>query len=328
MSMLDTFLSLPRPSAQGRYSVEATGARYRVARSFDDHAAVLISFPAEVGGASVPRRLANLSYAPPAIIEISGAADGRTRSERLAILECQTPDTELAGYFFRVVAAALIDEARPIDEPAFEAALDAVVSLFRALGRPGARTIEGLWAELAIIAWSRDATAALSSWHSSPRALHDFSAGSYRLEVKATLGALREHNFRLEQLSTLAPGVTLVASLLLEESADGDSILDLMERIATRVGGGEPARRLEAVVIASLGAAWRDAERLSFDVASARESLRVYDAEGIPSIPQPIPPEIKDVRFVVDLSPVRTLSYEAARALAPFFCDVLPTDDE
>lgn len=323
MSQWETFISLPRPSAKGCFVVESGSHKFRVARSFENHPTVLIEL-ADAGTASIPRRLANLSYSPPTSIEISGL-DGKRRQGRFAILECQTLDLEVGKYFFKVMSAILVDNYAAASEAGFETALDSLVTLFRALQHAGTRTAQGLWAELAIVLWSADARNTLSSWHSSPTALHDFVSGEACLEVKSTTKDLREHTFLLEQLTSHQDS-TLVASVMLTETGAGSSVFDLVELIGPRVGE-EAVARLQSIVGACLGNAWREASELRYSVEAARHSLRIYHAHDVPIVPQPIPAEIRDVRFTADLSAASSLSLTKARALKPQFSQLLPEND-
>ncbi len=325
MSLWERFIALPRPLTPGVYSCEASTQRFRVGRSYEDHPVVLIEF-ADHGYISVPRRLATLSYSPPAPVDLA-SGDGSHHRVRLAILECRTSESALAAYFFRIVAPILLDNGDAVGESGFELALDALITLFRSLHRPGARTVQGLWAELAVICWSANPVAALSSWHSDPKALHDFAAGSFRLEIKGTLKELREHNFSLDQLASQQPGETLVASLLLSESQDGATIFDLVRRIGSRIGDLEgPSARLETIVADSLGSSWREASEMQFSLEDARRTFQVYRALDVPTVPQPLPPQVKEVRFVVDLSGVPSLDLSFARSLGIVFADLLPAD--
>ena len=197
-------------------------------------------------------------------------------------------EADLGAYFFRIVNSVLLNDPNASTEEGFENALDTVVSLFRALQRPGLRTVEGLWAELAVILWAADPVAAMSAWHSSPRALHDFSAGSFRLEVKASLSGLREHAFLLDQLETLGGGATVAASILLDETAGGASVFNLVEAIGTRIGI-ESAARLQTIVANSLGSGSREAGQIQFSLEGARASLRLYRGEDVPTVLQPLP---------------------------------------
>lgn len=326
MGRWDTFLSLPPPSTPGAYSVVGGGGACLVARSHEGFPAVLLRFD---GGArdSAPRRLANMRYEPPRPIDLLRA--GRVIEQvRLAALECRTTDAQLGAYFFRVVGALILDSEGVVDEAQFDAGLDAVVTLFRALQRPGVRSVQGLWAELAVIAWSADPRAALAAWHSNPHQLHDFAVGSFRLEVKGTLKALREHAFLLDQLSSMSPGVTLIASMMLAETDDGMNVADLVSAIGGRLGvGTEAARRLEVIVADSLGQGWREAGDLRLSLEHARRSLRFYRGEDVPTIPQPVPPAVRDVRFVADLSDIVPVASPVVRALAPALAPLLPASD-
>lgn len=323
MAMMERFISLPTPGRAASYSVVAdTGQRCRVGRSSEGHPAVLISFARETGTSS-NRTLATIQYRPPASVEVVAA--GQNRSARLAILECRTTDAELAAYFFRIVDSVLVSDGRTADEAHFEAALDAIVTLFRALQRPAQRSVQGLWAELAIITWSARPEVALASWHSDPHALHDFAAGSFRLEIKSTMKALREHSFLLDQLSSMSPGATLIGSLMLTEDPDGANLGDLLDAIRSRLRqGAESVVRLEVIVAESLGQAWHEARDVRFDAERARKSLRLYAVEDIPTVPQPLPAEVKDVRFVADLSTTPWMDVPDARSRAALFSDVLP----
>jgi Putative PD-(D/E)XK family member, (DUF4420) len=207
----------------------------------------------------------------------------------------------------------------------FEAGLEAVVSIFRSLQQPAEKTIQGLWGELALIAWAAEPVTAVSAWHSSPRALHDFGAGDDRVEVKSTTRAVREHTFRLEQLIGGVPAKILVVSMILVEREDGASVNDLVETIRSRVGGGEPARRLEAVVASSIGRDWREADEVRYDLERAREDVRFYWATQIPTPSADLPPAVKDVRFTVDLSSVQATLISDARGAGPLAAAMLPT---
>lgn len=322
MTLLERFAALPPPSQAGRYSVEAGGVAARVGRSHTGNPALLVAFPDAQGGGVAPRKLALLQYSSPSSVEVL-AADGSQRRERLAILECRSTDAQLVALFFRIVEAVLLDQVR--DLGTFEEALDAVVTLFRGLQRAGKRSIQGLWCELAIIAWSADPVATLSAWHSTPTALHDFAAGGYRLEVKGTVKQLREHSFSLDQLATVSPGETVVASFMMAEDDGGASAFDLADIIKERLGGSaESVRRLETVIAESLGDQWRDASEVRYSMDAARTGLAFYRSSVVPSVPQPLPTAVKDVRFVVDLSGVPMLGVDEGRQLATFFGRVLP----
>lgn len=321
-SLLATFSNLPTPS-RGQYSTEpARGQRCRIGRSTENHPVVLIAFQRESDSTAV--RLANLEYRPPADVEVIG----ESVRPRVAILECKTNDAALVGYFLRVAQTLIFDDLRTEDEAHFLTSLDTIIRLFRALQRPGSRTIQGVWSELAMILWSTKPDVAISAWHSDMHNLHDFSAGAYRLEVKSTAKRLREHSFLLDQLGILEPGNTLIASMQVTEDPRGTTVPGLVEQIRARVGANnESQQRLEVIVDESLGLSWREADELTFDLELARTSLRIFSAHKIPVVPQPLPAGVKDVRFTADLSNSEALELENARQIAGLYADLLPLPD-
>jgi hypothetical protein len=273
-------------------------------------------------GAHLVRKLANFAYHPPAPVQIrSGHA---TTLEDLAIVECCTSERRLAKYFFRIGTEVLAPEAELGEEARFERAIDAVITLFKALQRPASNTVQGLWAELALIALSHRPEVSLTSWHSTPHSLHDFVNGSSRLEVKSTTREMREHRFHLDQLRlTDSEGIVVVASMLLQELAGGLSVFDLVTVIKGKLATDESKRRLETIVADSLGSSLVDVDDLQFDFDGARSSLLFYRAEDVPTCP-PVPPEVKDVSFTADLSGVEPTPLSVARSLSTAFRDLLP----
>ena len=91
--------------------------------------------------------------------------------------------------------------------------------------------------------------------------------------------------------------------------------------------GTEAARRLEVIVADSLGQGWREAGDLRLSLEHARRSLRFYRGEDVPTIPQPVPPAVRDVRFVADLSDIVPVASPVVRALAPALAPLLPASD-
>lgn len=296
-------LTVPTPGALSARPV-APGSRFRVARQQDGAPALLVLIDASTESPPSGEQLANLTYRPRERLRIEGP-DGTTEQAVHTVLTCASPDAELRHYFFRVVAA-LVDElgaspgARAIDE-----GVGRLLELFRAMERPARRSVQGVWAELFLIARSGDPAFSVSAWHAEPDAVHDFVAGLERVEVKSTQGAIRRHHFRLEQLSTPPEGTLVVASMMLSSSEEGVTVADLVERISRRLPSQTEHRsRLEAIVAASLGSDWRMMSRVAFDEAGAAASLMLIDANDVPSVARDVPVEVSEVRFLVDLSGV------------------------
>lgn len=319
--MFEAYLQLPQPTTKATYAVESGSGWCRVGRSSEGFAVLVLRFERE-SPSREGRALSLITYQPPAAIEVVG--QGST-DERAAILECKTSDQALVEYFFRIVRALIVDSPTTRDENEFMRALDRVIALFRALSKPGRSSAQGLWAELAMLVWAPVPHDAILAWHSNPRELFDFSTGATRLDVKSTAKPVREHEFLLDQLNTEDSGHTLIASLMLETSDHGPSISDLVESIRLRTPGMQPLHaHVVAIVTESIGQGWREAGEVRFDLASARENLRVFEAGQIPSVSKTLPFGVSHVRFTSKLDGAEALSLVQAREIAPLYAALLP----
>jgi len=224
-----------------------------------DEGALAIAIRVAKTGSSARRQLENLTYLPPRKLEVSGAHG--VRIEELALLVCRTHDAHLQDAFLRIATSVLGGDESQLTERELDARIDDLVRLFRALGKPAKQTVQGLWAELAVIIWSAEPRRAVTHWHSSARAQHDFDGGADRLEVKSCGTGLREHAVRLDRLRAMPDGRTLFASVLVGEEAGGVSVSGLVEAIMSRVENrAEVRRRLQTIITQSLGSDWREAD--------------------------------------------------------------------
>ena len=132
---------------------------------------------------------------------------------------------------------------------------------------------------------------------------------------------------RLDQLRSMPGGHTLFASVLITPADDGHSISALADAILARVHHhAEVRRRLQTIIVQSLGGDWRDADTRRFSLPHARLDLRFYQASTIPTVAPP-PAGVRQVSFVVDLTSTDPVSIGEARGLSPFFAAMLPAGD-
>jgi hypothetical protein len=326
VSALAALAKLSRPSRRGGYALgEALDKHCRLALSHEGYVALVLDVVPT--GASFGHQLENLHYYPPRDLEIIGPK-GKAEIAKRAVLVCRSNDPSLKEAFLRLAVALLSIGGDRLTEDVLRDRIDELVSLFRAMARPAEQTVQGLWAELAMIAWSADPVAACVAWHSQPRALHDFGGGADRLEVKSCSTGTREHSLRHEQLLELPEGRTLLASLIVRDAPEGASVEDLCAIVQARTGGDlELRRRVEAIVTRSLGRDWREAATRTFALEEARSSLKVYLAETVPTIAQPIHPAISNISFTVRLEGIEDTGIATARGIRPFFRALLPVDD-
>lgn len=296
-------LAVPSPGSLTARQLAFGNGRYRIARQGDGAPALLVLID-ELGEPPQGEQLANLSYLPRARLRVE-SPQGKVDDALYSVLTCRSPDSELRRYFFRVVAALLDELGEAQAVAAIDAGIRRLIDLFRALERPGRCSLQGLWAELLLISQSPDPKYAVSAWHAEPEAIHDFASGSDRLEVKSTLKSIRQHHFRLEQLTFPPGGGLVVASLMLTRSDSGITVTELVDRVSALLPDDTEHRlRLESVVAASLGSDWRLMSSTGFDEAGALVSLRLFAGQSIPSVAPDTPVEVSEVRFLVDLSSV------------------------
>ncbi len=283
---------------------------YRIAKDPDGNAALLVATEdLENVERPTPIELRNLSFRPNCSCRVT--SEGRPKSfETLAVLRCRSVDSSLREYFLRSLSGVLA--GLPPDRPQIielSRAVYKLSELFRSLEDPPQATLQGLWSELFLITEANDIALAAQAWHAEPRALHDFSLGEQRVEVKSTTSSRRIHEFLLDQLLPPVGTEVVVASFVLQESVSGLSVEDLMQRIVSSGAlSDETIQRVLRVISVSLGRDWRDARRVGFDRDSALKHLRFYDGSDLPRVDRPHFNEISDIRFKCDLSGIAPIT--------------------
>jgi hypothetical protein len=244
---------------------------------------------------------------------------GQPRVVQFTVLRCLSDDRGIREYFLRTMEMLLA--ALPADASVSDvsAAVERLVALFQAMQQPSTRSTQGLWAELFIIVHAPDSLAMLEAWHSDVGDEADFSQGEERLEVKCSGDRTRRHYFSLEQVSPPADTMQLIASLFVEQAADGTTLGQLWERVRTiAAGSAELLLKIERVCLLALGETWQEARQRAYDAQRAAESLAFYNADEIPKVDGDLPEGVSEVRFRSDLSlvsPIDPLDYRGGRGL-------------
>jgi hypothetical protein len=251
---------------------------------------------------------------------------GEPEAATVTLVRCCGADEVLRDYFLSVVEGVLPLLGAAPTEARVREVVGALIELFRALELPPRKALQGLWAELFVIAQATDAKALVQGWHVSPEEPYDFVAGVQRLEVKSTSGDERCHHFALDQLQPPAGTTTVIASVFVDAAGGGVSLGELVDRARMRVATEpELTIRLDQAVASSLGQNWRRGLGERFDLERAQESLAFFDTSGIPSIhPGHVPPGVSDVRFCARLVDAQPLVDAVMRERGGLFQAVLP----
>lgn len=288
----------------------ARHSRYRVGRDQQGNPAILVETSGSAGAASLldfAGRYLQVGHGVNCSIGEAGEELGR---EQFSVVTCVDSDDLLRDRFFDAAEVLLRSLGETPTSNEIRQMVAGLIELFRLATRPPKGTIQGLWAELWLIAQSSDPEELLNGWHREPTDAYDFNSGPERLEIKGTSLRTRMHNFSHRQLHPPAGTRVAIASVFVESSGGGPTIATLLESIRQRVYNPCALRRLEYVVASSLGSNWRSGVEASFDSEIASESLNFYQAGVVPSLPSDIPQGVSDIRYVSDLSAAQALTIE------------------
>ncbi|MDB4947517.1 MAG: hypothetical protein JWM27_166 [Gemmatimonadetes bacterium] len=248
-----------------------------------------------------PMELEHLSIQYHASCRLVGD-DGSSSEEPFTVLQLDGVDGALVDHFLRVGATVLTLLGPQPRLSEVEGAIGAFVELFRALGLPPRKSVQGLWAEVFVAANASDPAVLVTAWHATPEDRYDFHAGGQRLEVKSVGGRARRHRFSFEQLQPPPDTSVMIASVFVERTGGGLSLRSLLDRLSTRLAGHPHLQlRAEQVVSSTLGQALPHAVSAAFDAELAAHSLTFYPHHEVPRLLS-LPTGVTDVTFTADLS--------------------------
>lgn len=195
--------------------------------------------------------------------------------------------------------------------------VDKFIELFKAIKEPPKKSIQGLWSELFLIEQSKYPEKIILGWHSIPEEKFDFSFDKLRIEVKSSSTESRIHHFNLSQLSPINNTEIIIASILVNTSVSGLSIINLMKNINNKLEYfPKQKEKLNLLVYSTLGTDIEKVNNIKFDYDLAKESLQFYKSEDIPKIEGTnIPKEISNVRFTSNLINSKHINIEVDELL-------------
>ena len=316
-------------SSQGRVYEAARIARhsrYRVGRDSQGNPAILIETTGTAGAAALTDfegRHVRVGHGVSCSVSEAGVEVGR---EQFSVVTCVDSDDLLKARFFDAAETLLrsLGETPAIEE--LRRVVAGLIELFRLASQPPRGTIQGLWAELWIIAQAREPEVLLDAWHAEPSDAYDFNSGPERIEIKSSSQRTRKHSFSHRQLQPPTGTRVAIASVFVESSGGGPTISTLVERIRRRVANPQALRRLDYIIASTLGTDWRTGVEAAFDSELASESHRFYTVDSVPSLPSDVPSGVSDIRYVSDLSGVQPLVGEEMLEYGELFAATAPVD--
>lgn len=248
--------------------------------------------------------------------------DGASETGTFTILSCSPQNPALFPHFLQILAPLTSALGSAPTAASVRRMVSALVELFRALSAPAKKTIQGLWAELFLIATASDASALVAAWHKHIGERFDFAAGHQRIEVKSSSTRIREHHFRLNQLLAIGGARVVVASMFVERSGGGITVGQLASDIRRSIANNDAIAQFDATFYATLGANWSTALNEAFDGDLARDSLLFFRAEDIPQV-NAVPTGVTEVTFRSDLSHLGPLPSAEMSRVGGLFADAV-----
>ena len=217
--------------------------------------------------------------------------DGTFEEGVFTLVHCTEADATLQDYFLKVMSTIVISLGDQPNQSDVAHAMNQLIELFRAMTKVPQKSVQGLWAELFLIAQARQPDILVEAWHTVPEDRYDFAMDNQRIEVKSFSGNIRLHHFSLEQLHPPEGIRALIASVSVENSQAGVSIGDLREKIQIRLSivNLDALLHIDRVIALTLGDAWQQASDARFDERLAEESLAFYETSKIPSVNPNLP---------------------------------------
>ena len=228
----------------------------------------------------------------------------------MAVITCTSDDAHLREYFLRSLSGVCSSLPQKPSIGDIYQMLNDLLELFQLKSSAPRDSVQGLWGELLIIYLSSDPEKAIQAWHENPNALYDFYDGVSAVEVKTALGDHRCHHFSILQLNPPENISLVIASLLIQEIANGATVYDLLAKIATEKEISPNAlSKAHAIILSILGRDWFEQKNTRFDIVSAGKGLKLFRHHLIPQIRYPLPQGVNSVSFISDLTFVSSLCF-------------------
>ncbi|HCN77747.1 MAG TPA: hypothetical protein DIT13_11210 [Verrucomicrobiales bacterium] len=215
-----------------------------------------------------------------------------------SIVECRVSDVALIESFLRL-AGHLLNGLSELPEPrAVAIEVRKLVQIFQALRQPAVKSIQGLWAELFVLANSPDVPRWSLGWHTDPMERYDFAMQRLRVEVKSSANRVRRHHFSHEQLHPPSGIELWIASVFVERSSGGINCIELLREIQSELSA-DAAFAVEAKLLEALGSDFSKVQDNRFDAALAADSLSFVSVSAVPRMAEDLPDGVSELRYAV-----------------------------
>jgi len=194
------------------------------------------------------------------------------------------------------------------------------IEVFQSISDSPKKSLQGLWAELLLIATSKTPESLLNFWYINPEEKFDFNADTEKLEVKSSSTLERFHIFSSEQLNPQKEKQVIIASLFTKQNSQGQNLEELIEMIRKRISSAELEEKLFRIVAKILGSSIEQSLKVKYDYELATNSLRFYNVKDVSKIEKVhIPYNVTEVRYKSDLSEINHISRNELKQYGKFY---------
>lgn len=248
-------------------------------------------------------------------------ADGNTLTKKYTIIVLNSLEADLQSYFLEVFAMVLNKFVGLPYVSLLKTEISKVAKIFMTPPSFSTVVIQGLWAELFVIANGASPETLAKAWHVSAEDKYDFNDGKDKIEVKSTHNLDRVHTFALEQLNPNENSELAIASVITVRAGQGVNVFDILDAINERGLSLEEMSKVQEIAYLTIGPHLEEAKKVRFDFTLALNSYRKYDYRDVPSIKsKDVPSGVTSVHFSSCLKDIgvlntSTVSCELIKAL-------------
>ncbi|TAG52533.1 MAG: PD-(D/E)XK motif protein, partial [Cytophagales bacterium] len=241
-------------------------------------------------------------------LECKVSENGNSKIDNYSVIIFKSDERILQNYFLGIATSLLNSlSKKPSQKEVFET-FKTFIEIFRSLTETPTKTIQGLWAELILIEQSKNPETLINYWHNIPEEKFDFNADNEKIEVKSSSNLERVHIFTAEQLNPANDSQVIIASIFTKQVSNGLNVLDILEKIETRITENELIEKVYRIVSKTLGNTFEQTTKIKYDYNLARNSLRFYIHQDISKVERiNIPLRVSEVKFKSDLTNIKPI---------------------
>ncbi len=317
-------LPLPQKPSSNSFSAKAIKGfeNHRIAKNSNDNPSLLIFISESNQDFFVANQnLFNIKVTHNVKCEIE--TDKKVSHNNFSVVSYIGQNEDVKDVFLKTCQVLIKSLGQNPSNKRIKQTVDKFIELFKAIKEPPRKSIQGLWSELFLIEQSDFPEKVILGWHSIPEEKFDFSFDKLRIEVKSSATESRIHHFSSAQLNPINNLEIIIASILVNTSVAGLSVIDLMKKINSKLDDfPKQKEKLHLLVYSTLGIDVEKVNEIKFNYELAKESLRLYKSEDIPKIESTnIPKEVSNVRFTSNLINSKPIDSGFDELLRPYLKD-------